>query len=49
MTARFLEYADELREPGTATIWHPLTPPATGHTYLAPLTGTQRYFRLRSP
>ncbi len=43
-----LEYADELHDPPAATVWHPVTPSATGHSYIVPLTGTQRYFRLRS-
>jgi hypothetical protein len=44
-----LEYADEIRVPGSATVWHPVVPSATGHSYITPLSGTQRYFRLRSP
>lgn len=43
-----LEYADELREPGAATIWHPVSPQPAGGLYTTPLTGTQRYFRLRA-
>ena len=44
-----LEYADNLVEPGTATVWHPVSPQPGGGIYVTPLTGTQRYFRLRSP
>ena len=44
-----LEYTDELGAPGTPTIWHPVPPPVIGHTYSIPLSGTERYFRLRAP
>jgi hypothetical protein len=44
-----LEYADELLGPPSVTVWHPVSPQPIGHNFVAPLTGTQRYFRLRSP
>jgi len=44
-----LEYTDELRTSPSVTLWHPVSPPAAGGFYTTPLTGTQRYFRLRSP
>ena len=44
-----LEYTDELRVPPSVALWYPVSPPAAGGVYTTPLTGTQRYFRLRSP
>ena len=44
-----LEYADELHGPPAPIIWTPVSPQPTGHSYITPVTGTQRYFRLRSP
>ena len=44
-----LEYTDELRTSPSVALWHPVSPRAAGGVYTTPLTGTQRYFRLRSP
>jgi hypothetical protein len=41
-----LEAADELNAP---LVWTPVSPQPTGHSYTVAVTGTQRYFRLRSP
>jgi len=44
-----LEATDELRSSPPATVWTPVSPQPTGHSYTVAVTDTQRYFRLRSP
>ena len=44
-----LEATDELRGPPFTTVWTPVSPQPTGHTYTVAVTGTERLFRLRSP
>lgn len=44
-----LEATDELRSSAPATVWTPVSPQPTGHSYTVAVTSTQRYFRLRSP
>ncbi len=44
-----LEVTDELRTPSSATVWTPVSPQPTGHTYAAPTAGQQLIFRLRGP
>ena len=44
-----LEYTDQLHSSPSANVWHPVSPLPGGGVYTTPLTGTQRYFRLRAP
>ena len=43
-----LEAAAELHGPPSPIVWTPVSPQPTSHSYTTPVSGTQRYFRLRS-
>jgi hypothetical protein len=49
MNGCILEATDELRSPQSATVWQPVSPQPADGIYTAPLTGNQRFFRLRAP
>ena len=44
-----LEYADELHDAPTPTVWQPVSPQPTGHSYSTTVSAAHRYFRLRAP
>ena len=44
-----LETANELNNATAPLAWTPVSPQPIGHSYTVAVTGTQRYFRLRSP